>query len=84
MAEVLDLNDIVMGRVELATFKERLEKFDLDRYKGKHVQIRGCAPVWAHLMVAGKLFGKAKRVDYLLDDSGTGGDGITISVFGGD
>ncbi len=82
MVEVLDLNDIVMGRVELATFREKLERFDLSSYDGKHVQIRGCAPVWAHLMVAGKLFGRAHRVDYLLDDTGAGGEGIPIPIFG--
>ncbi len=78
MPEILDLNNIVMGRVELETFRQKLDEFDLGPYQGKHVQIRGCAPVWAHLLVAGRLFGRAKQVDYLLDDSE---EGIPITIY---
>jgi hypothetical protein len=81
MKEILDLNDIVMGRVELETFKEKLDGFDLTAFEGKEVQIRGCAPVWAHLMVAGRLFGRVKSLEYLLDD---GDDGIPITIFPGE
>jgi len=73
----IDLNDITGGGVQLDTFKDALEKVDFSKYTGKHVQIKGCAPTWAHLMVAGKLFGLAAGLDFLLDD-GKGGKTIEI------
>jgi len=75
---ILDLNDIASGKVELGSFKAKLEGMDLSSYHGKEVQIRGCAPTWAHLLVAGKLFGKVKRLEFLLDN---GQDGLPIEVW---
>lgn len=66
--EVLDLNTLMTGPVRLEAFRERLTSFDVTPYIGKHVQLKGCAPTWAHLMMAGKLFGTAQAVDFLLDD----------------
>jgi hypothetical protein len=74
----LDLNDIASGKVELGTFKMKLEKLDLSSYEGKEVQVRGCAPTWAHLLVAGRLFGKVKRLEFLMDD---GKEGIPVEVY---
>jgi len=73
----IDLNDLTQGGVQLATFKDALSKLDLSPYKGKHVQIKGCAPTWAHLMVAGELFPHVSALDFLLDD-GKGGKTIEI------
>ncbi|MFN0116798.1 MAG: hypothetical protein ACKVQC_00705 [Elusimicrobiota bacterium] len=73
----LDLNDIASGKVELGSFQEKLSQFDLSTFEGQHVQLEGCAPTWAHLLVAGKLFGKAKAVDFLIDD---GKEGKVISI----
>jgi hypothetical protein len=73
----LDLNDIASGKVELANFKDKLNTIDFNAYKDKRVQLQGCAPTWAHLLVAGKLFGIAAGVDFILDD---GKDGKVIEV----
>ena len=73
----LDLNDIASGKVELATFQSKLDRMDLSPYKGKHVQLSGCAPTWAHLLVAGKLVPIVTGIDFILDD---GKDGKVIEV----
>ncbi len=78
MPEILDLNDIAAGKIDVAGFKTKLEAFDLAKYAGKHVQIKGCAPTWAHLMVASRLHGKAEALDFLIDD---GKGGITVEIF---
>lgn len=64
----LDIDDIAGGKVELSSFAEKLASFDLTPYKDMHVQIQGCAPTWAHLMVAGKLFPIVKALDFIIDD----------------
>jgi hypothetical protein len=68
----LDLNDIASGKVELASFKLKLDAMDFSSYANKHVQIEGCAPTWAHLLVAGKLFPLVSHLDFLLDDGKEG------------
>lgn len=68
MPRVLDLNDIASGKVELKTFQLKLESLDWESFRGQEVQIKGCAPTWAHLLVAGRLFGTASRVEFLMDD----------------
>lgn len=68
----LDLNDIAAGKVELSSFREKLSALDLAPYQGKHVQITGCAPTWAHLLVAGKLFPIVSALDFLIDDGKEG------------
>ncbi len=69
---VLDLNDIASGKVELASFQQKLTSFDVSPYKGKHVQLVGCAPTWAHLLVAGKLFPIVSALDFVIDDGKEG------------
>jgi hypothetical protein len=73
----LDLNDIAQGKVELATFQEKLSSLDLSIYQGKHVQLSGCAPTWAHLLVAGKLFPIVSGLDFVIDD---GKEGKVVEV----
>lgn len=73
----LDLNDIASGKVELASFQSKLDQMDLSPYKGKHVQLSGCAPTWAHLLVAGKLVPIVSGIDFILDD---GKEGKVIEV----
>ncbi len=73
----LDLNDIAQGRVELNSFKEKLSQFDLNPYTGKLVQLKGCAPTWAHLLVAGQLVPLVSGLDFLIDD-GKGGKPIEV------
>lgn len=73
----LDLNDIASGKVELATFQEKVNSLDTSSYQGKHVQLTGCAPTWAHLLVAGKLFPIVSGLDFVIDD---GKDGKIVEV----
>lgn len=74
----IDLNDIATGKVELASFTEKLKTLDISSYQGKRVQLAGCAPTWAHLLVAAKLFPIVSGLDFILDD---GKDGKTIPFF---
>lgn len=69
--EVLDLDEL-LGVVRLDSFEETLEGVDLSRYEGKRVQMRGCAPVWAHLAVAARLVGKVEELEFLVDDGQEG------------
>ena len=73
----LDLNDIASGKVELASFQHKVNSLDLTSYKGQYVQLVGCAPTWAHLLVAGKLFPIVAGLDFVIDD---GKDGKVIEV----
>jgi hypothetical protein len=73
----IDLNDIAAGKVELASFTAKVEAMDFTSYQGKRVQLSGCAPTWAHLLVAAKLFPFVSGVDFLLDD---GKDGKVIPI----
>ena len=77
MAETLDLNDIARGKIDVAGFRAKLDAFDLARFSGKHVVLRGCAPTWAHLMVASRLAGKVAGLDFLIDD---GKAGIPVEI----
>ncbi len=73
----LDLNDIASGKVELATFQQKVSSLDVSSYQGKHVQLTGCAPTWAHLLVAGKLFPIVAKLDFVIDD---GKDGKPVPI----
>lgn len=77
MTEVLDLTEL-LGRIEFDTFEEKLRELDLTPYVGKRVQMRGCAPVWAHLAVAAKLFGNVAELEFLVDD---GKEGKPLKVY---
>jgi hypothetical protein len=74
----LDPSDLAGGRVEFASFPSKVEAFNLETYRGKHVQLEGCSPTWAHLLVAGKLFGIAEGIDFIIDD---GKGGKVVEVF---
>jgi hypothetical protein len=75
----LDLAEIADGPVSMTSFKFKLDRYDLTKFDGRHVQLEGCAPTWAHLMVAGRLFGRARKVEFLIDD---GKAGIPMPVIG--
>lgn len=74
---ILDLNDIASGKVELSSFQQKVSALDMALYKDKHVQLTGCAPTWAHLLVAGKLFPVVSGLDFVIDD---GKDGKPVSI----
>ncbi len=67
MKEVVDVGAVLPGKVEAGTFKEKLDSMDLSQYKDKTIQLKGCGPVWAYLMVAHRLNGIAKGIEYLPD-----------------
>ncbi|MBI2119421.1 MAG: hypothetical protein HYT97_07335 [Elusimicrobia bacterium] len=66
---VIDLNDLFPPKASLQVVQEKLKNWNVAAYKNKKVQIRGCSPTWAHLLVAGKLFGVVEAIDFILDDS---------------
>ena len=74
----LDLNDLFPAKASVQVVQEKLLHWDTSSYKEKRVQLKGCSPTWAHLMVAGKLFGVAKAVDFILDNSK---GGIVIPIY---
>jgi hypothetical protein len=80
MADIvkLDPSDLAGGRVEFATFPSKVASLDPETYRGKHVQLEGCSPTWAHLLVAGRLFPTAAAVDFVIDD---GKGGKVVEVF---
>jgi hypothetical protein len=41
------------------------------------VHLVGCAPTWAHLLVAGKLFPVVAKLDFVIDD---GKDGKPVEI----
>ena len=74
---VLDLNDIASGKVELASFQQKVQSLDITPYRNQHVQLTGCAPTWAHLLVAAKLSPVVSGLDFVIDD---GKDGKVIEI----
>ena len=70
---IVDLNDLTgSGPVQLSSFPDTVAQWDVSPYQNQHVQIKGCAPTWAHLLVAGRLFPVAARLEFLLDDGKAG------------
>ena len=75
---VVDLNDLFPTKASVQAVQEKLSTWDTSPFKDKPVQIRGCSPTWAHLIVAGKLFETAASIDFLLDDAK---GGISIPIY---
>lgn len=75
---VVDLNDIFPVKANVQAVQEKVSQWDISSYKDKAVQIRGCSPTWAHLIVMGKLVGTAASIEFLLDD---GKGGVPIPVY---
>ena len=71
---VINLNDMLEPgcRVDLATFPRIVRGMDIKPFQGKHVQLKGCAPTWAHLMVAGRLFEQVQSIEFLIDNGKIG------------
>lgn len=74
----IDPSDVAGGRVEFASFPAKVAALDVEAYRGKHVQLEGCSPTWAHLLIAGRLFPIANGVDFIVDD---GKGGKVVEVF---
>jgi hypothetical protein len=75
---VIDLNDLFPAKASVAAVQEKIALWDVSSYKDKPVQIRGCSPTWAHLIVAAKLFGTASSLDFLMDDAK---GGVAVPVY---
>lgn len=75
---IIDLNDLFPAKASPQVVQEKLKDWDVSSYKNRKVQIKGCSPTWAHLLVVGKLFGTAAAIDFILDDSK---GGIVIPIF---
>lgn len=74
----LDPSDVAGGRVEFASFPAKVDAMEVETYRGKHVQLEGCSPTWAHLLVAGKLMPVVSALDFVIDD---GKAGKVVEVF---
>ena len=75
---VIDLNDLFPAKASIQTVREKIAAWDVAPYKDRPVEIRGCSPTWAHLMVAGKLFGEVSSITFLMDDAK---GGVPIPVY---
>jgi hypothetical protein len=75
---VVDLNALFPGKASVQAVTEKISSWDVSSYKDRAVEIRGCSPTWAHLIVAGKLFGTASSVSFRMDD---GKGGVSIPVY---
>lgn len=69
---LFDMNDKFPGKADPATFPAKVAAFDFAPFRGAHVQLKGCAPSWAHLLVAARLQPLVAQLDFLVDD-GKGG-----------
>lgn len=69
---ILDMNDVLSGKPDLANFTQAIANYDWSQYRGQHVQLKGCCPTWAHLLAAGRLVTVAQQIDFIIDD-GKGG-----------
>ncbi len=75
---VVDLNDLFPPKSSPSDVQAKVSGWDVASYKDKPVQMRGCSPTWAHLIVAAKLFGTAASIDFLMDDAK---GGVSIPVY---
>lgn len=72
-----DMNTQFPGKANPADFADRVRTHDFTPYQGAHVQLRGCAPTWAHLVVASQLLPIVHQLDFIIDN---GGDGVVVPV----
>lgn len=74
---VFDMNAAFQGKANPQTFPAAARAFDYVPYAGQRVQMKGCAPAWAHLIVAAQLQQVASAIDFLIDD---GKGGIVVPI----
>ncbi len=72
-----DLNQAFPGKPNPNTFSAQVAQFNFESMRGKRVRLHGCAPTWAHLMVAAQLTRHGAAVDFLIDD---GKSGIVVPI----
>lgn len=49
---LLNLSDLMDGKLSEESFRRRLQELDREEYRGAVVQLKGCVPTWAYLMAA--------------------------------
>jgi hypothetical protein len=74
----VDLNALFPGKPDPSTFPEAVAQLDLTPYRDQHVHLKGCAPTWAHLMIAARLMHVAAAIDFCIDD---GKSGIVVPIW---
>lgn len=74
---ILNLNTLFPGKPSPQDFSGRVAAHDFSDCTGQHVQLRGCAPTWAHLIVAARLLPIVSGIDFLIDD---GKSGIVVPI----
>lgn len=78
MTKIVNLNDLFPGKVSVQQAQHVADTIQAQDYADCDVQLRGCAPTWAHLMVAGKLFATAQSISFVIDD---GKGGLPVLVY---
>ena len=67
--KVIDITSLVNGQIiQEEPFRQAVENFNWEQYKGKRVLVQGCGPVpiptWAYMMVTAKLSQYATSINY--------------------
>lgn len=67
--KVFDITSLVNGGIiQEEPFRQAVENFNWEQYKGKRVLVQGCGPVpiptWAYMMVTAKLAQYACSINY--------------------
>jgi hypothetical protein len=68
----IDLNDLFPPKTGPEGVAAKLQSWDTAIYKDCDIVLTGCSPTWAHLLVAGKLWGIARSLAFHLDDGKSG------------
>jgi hypothetical protein len=56
------------GKVNESSVKIKLPQFNLEKFRGKHVVVKGCAPTWAVMLLQHQLEGVAAKLSFVLYD----------------
>jgi len=67
--KVFDITSLVNGQIiQEEPFRQAVENFNWEQYKGKRVLVQGCGqvpiPTWAYMMVTAKLSQYASSINY--------------------
>lgn len=66
--DLFDLGIFMEGLSTPEELGKKLAKEDLSKFKDKIVQLRGCAPTWAYMILSHRFEGIAKGVEFRLAD----------------
>lgn len=71
MEKILLNTDVLAGmdgKVTDASLRMKLPQFQPEKYRGKHVMVKGCAPTWAAMIIQHQLEGVAAKLSFVLHD----------------